>query len=312
MHLGARGFVHAELVDPDGGQPRRARGRRHRRARADAPPSPRRAAAAVQDARSRRGGDEPVRVRADGPARALHRPHRRHADRARASTSSLPPCARSSRRSRPRSAATSSSDRTGDGREAGAAAARRASSSRAEPADDADLAEAIREKLRSVLVVQTKVELVPWGTLSAASTSRRWSNASRGRDAGAEAAEPGRPPHHARRRRPPDVDRLLGGRARHAVHLRAAEPRQRRRRAISTSIPGDGRLITVFTSEDRVARPDADGNRPRAASITSPSRCRRPSSTRRSSGSTSAGSSTAVSRIAGSWTRSTSRIRSVC
>ena len=31
---------------------------------------------------------------------------------------------------------------------------------------DATLAEAIRERLRSVLVVQTRVELVPWGTLA--------------------------------------------------------------------------------------------------------------------------------------------------
>lgn len=30
---------------------------------------------------------------------------------------------------------------------------------------DAELAEAIRERLRSVLVVQTRVELVPWGSL---------------------------------------------------------------------------------------------------------------------------------------------------
>jgi phenylacetate-CoA ligase len=30
---------------------------------------------------------------------------------------------------------------------------------------DAALAEAIRDKLRSVLVVQTRVDLVPWGTL---------------------------------------------------------------------------------------------------------------------------------------------------
>ena len=30
---------------------------------------------------------------------------------------------------------------------------------------DASLAEAIRERLRDVLVVQTRVELVPWGTL---------------------------------------------------------------------------------------------------------------------------------------------------
>ncbi len=31
---------------------------------------------------------------------------------------------------------------------------------------DADLAEAIRERLRAVLVVQTRVELVPWGSLA--------------------------------------------------------------------------------------------------------------------------------------------------
>jgi phenylacetate-CoA ligase len=31
--------------------------------------------------------------------------------------------------------------------------------------EDAALAEAIREKLRSVLVVQARVELVPWGSL---------------------------------------------------------------------------------------------------------------------------------------------------
>ncbi|MDH4104013.1 MAG: hypothetical protein OEW52_06380 [Thermoleophilia bacterium] len=30
---------------------------------------------------------------------------------------------------------------------------------------EADLAEAIRERLRNVLVVQTRVGLVPWGTL---------------------------------------------------------------------------------------------------------------------------------------------------
>ena len=76
--------------------------------------------------------------------------------------------------------------------------------------------------------------------------------------------------------------------------------------------PGDGRLITVFTNEERDARPDA-GRRPTpAACTTSRSRSRRRRSTRRSSGSTSAGSSTAASRIAGSWTRSTSRTRSGC
>ena len=31
--------------------------------------------------------------------------------------------------------------------------------------DDAGLAEAIRERVRGVLVVQTRIDLVPWGTL---------------------------------------------------------------------------------------------------------------------------------------------------
>jgi phenylacetate-CoA ligase len=31
---------------------------------------------------------------------------------------------------------------------------------------DPDLAESIRERIRAVLVVQTRVELVPWGTLA--------------------------------------------------------------------------------------------------------------------------------------------------
>ena len=53
----------------------------------------------------------------------------------------------------------------GAGRQAGAAAAgeRRAGPRGARPTTA--LAEAIRERLRSVLVVQTRVELVPWGSL---------------------------------------------------------------------------------------------------------------------------------------------------
>ena len=34
-----------------------------------------------------------------------------------------------------------------------------------ETTPDDDLAEAIREKIREVLVIQTRVELVPWGSL---------------------------------------------------------------------------------------------------------------------------------------------------
>ena len=57
--------------------------------------------------------------------------------------------------------------------------------------------------------------------------------------------------------------------------------------------PGDGRLITVFTNEER--RPTPSASAPiRDASTTSPSRCRRRRSGRRSSGWTSGGSSTAA------------------
>ena len=76
--------------------------------------------------------------------------------------------------------------------------------------------------------------------------------------------------------------------------------------------PGDGRLITIFTNEDREARPGPHADRPR---LRAPPRVRAlagDASTRRSSGSTSAGSATAASRTAASWTRSTSRTRSAC
>ena len=75
--------------------------------------------------------------------------------------------------------------------------------------------------------------------------------------------------------------------------------------------PGDGRLITVFTNEEREADPSRTRPSP-AACTTSRSRSRRPASPRRSSGSTSAESATAASRTAASWTRSTSRTRSAC
>ena len=73
--------------------------------------------------------------------------------------------------------------------------------------------------------------------------------------------------------------------------------------------PGDGRLITVFTNEERVPDP-ARTSTESAACTTSRSRSRRRPSVRRSSGWTSAGSGTAASRTAASWTRSTSRTRS--
>ena len=76
--------------------------------------------------------------------------------------------------------------------------------------------------------------------------------------------------------------------------------------------PGDGRLITVFTNEERDARPGAARRPTPAACTTSRSRSRRRRSARPSSASTSAASATAASRTAASWTRSTSRTRSAC
>ena len=69
MHLGARGFVHAELIDPETGAPLAARGRRDRRARAHAPAPPRRAAAALPHARPRARAHR-ARAAAAAPARA--------------------------------------------------------------------------------------------------------------------------------------------------------------------------------------------------------------------------------------------------
>ena len=127
----------------------------------------------------------------------------------------------------------------------------------------------------------------------------------------AQAPEPGGPPHHDRRRRPADVDRLLGGRARDAVRLRAAEPRQRGR---EPPLLRSGRRPPDHDLHRREPRrPIRPARRPTpAASTTSRSRSRRSRSPRPSSGSTSAASSTAASRTAASWTRSTSRTRSGC
>ena len=76
--------------------------------------------------------------------------------------------------------------------------------------------------------------------------------------------------------------------------------------------PGDGRLITVFTNEDREARPAPHPDRSRLRPPHRVLGLERAPSGRRSSGSTSAASSTAASRTAASWTRSTSTIRSAC
>ena len=90
----------------------RAGGRRDRRARAHAPAPSRCAAAALPHARPRAGAHEPLRVRPHRPARALHRPHRRHADRARRQRLPVRRARGRERASRRGSAATSSCGRS--------------------------------------------------------------------------------------------------------------------------------------------------------------------------------------------------------
>ena len=98
------------------------------------------------------------------------------------------------------------------------------------------------------------------GACGAANTSRSSSSTEC-----AKTSEPGRPPHHARRRRPADVDRLLGGRARDAVRVRAAELRQRVR---EPSLLRSRRRPSDHGLHQRGARPrsasHADGSRLRA------------------------------------------------
>ena len=74
--------------------------------------------------------------------------------------------------------------------------------------------------------------------------------------------------------------------------------------------PGDGRLITVFTNEERTPDPRRTPTDPGCVHHIAFARLAGDLRAGASSGSTSAGSSTAASRTAASWTRSTSTIRS--
>ena len=227
MHLGARGFVHPELIDPETGAAARAR---RRRARASSC-SPTCATAAAPLLRFRTRDHVVVRtspcpLRPHRAARPLHRPHRRHADRARRQRLPVGRARGGQRRSRRGSAATSWCARAAPGVKqepplpVSVELARDAS-------PDAALADAIRERLRErARRADAASSSCRGAACSAASTSRSSSSTDTG-ESDAEAPEPGRPPHHDRRRRPADVDRLLGGRARHALRLRAAQPRQR-------------------------------------------------------------------------------------
>jgi len=72
---------------------------------------------------------------------------------------------------------------------------------------------------------------------------------SRDRESNGKASDPG--VHHITLSAPIARPRSISGKAaRHALHLRAAQPGQRTESHIYFD-PGDGRLITIFTKEDR-------------------------------------------------------------
>ena len=115
MHFSGRGFVHVELIDPETGAPRPfedgAEGElvyTHLR-------QPRGAAAALPQPRPRAGARRPLRLRPHRAAGALHRPHRRHADRARGQPVPDRGARGGGGASRRRSAASSRSGRGGAG-----------------------------------------------------------------------------------------------------------------------------------------------------------------------------------------------------
>ncbi len=123
MHLGARGFVHAELVDPETGEALAledgATGElvlTHLRA-------PRGAAPPLPDTRPRARQDQPLSMRPHRPARALHRPDGRHAHRPRGQRLPLGG-ARGRGRLRTRGQRLRARQAAGGGSEAGAAVTR--------------------------------------------------------------------------------------------------------------------------------------------------------------------------------------------
>ena len=165
MHFSGRGFVHVELIDPETGAPR-GRSRTAPRASSSTPtwPAGRRrccASAAATTCACTRS----LRLRPHRAADPLHRPHRRHADRARREPVPDRASARSSPASRRRSAAPSRSGRGG-----------RASSRSRRCRSLVELAEggtATRRRGRgdprsgcaSGCWSATEIELVPWASL---------------------------------------------------------------------------------------------------------------------------------------------------
>ena len=163
MHFSGRGFVHIELIDPETGRREADRRRRRGRTRADPSRQPLGAASALSHPRSRADERRPVRLRPHEPTRPLHRPHRRHADRARGQRLSLRR-ARGGQRIRPRGLGRHH-DPSARARACGrsrrcrsASSSRRARRSRGSPSASA-------RGLRDKLLVTTEIELAPAGAL---------------------------------------------------------------------------------------------------------------------------------------------------
>ena len=164
-HAPGRARLHPPRADRPRDRGVRADGGRCvRRAGAHPPAPPGGAAAALPDARPRRGADVALPVRAHRAARALRRPHGRHADRARGQRVPLGDPRGGDRLRAADAAATSwsSRERAGVKQDPPLPVAVEL----AQGVDgDAALATAIGNRLRDVLVVQTGIELVPWGSL---------------------------------------------------------------------------------------------------------------------------------------------------
>ena len=302
MHLGARDFVHAELIDPRPATPVRS------------------GTAAAASSCSRTSATAPRRSSASAPA----------------TTSRCVPSPCACGRTSPRMRCVGRTDdmlivrgvnvfpsavrevvagfapgqrphRRAPGRpgEAGSAASRarraRGGGSRRRGACGGDPCET-----RATLIVSTRVDLAPWGSLQ-----RKRVQVDAPRPEGLmKKLQTQACTHHDRRRRPADVDRLLGGPPRHAVRVRAAEPRQRGREPPLLR-PGR-RSARSPSSRTRSACPsragvEGAGQRPaprvRAVAGDLPPGSRAPRRAR---------SSTPGVRTAASWTRSTSTTRSVC
>ena len=294
------GFVHAELIDPETGEPLELRdGARGELVLTHL----RHEAAPLLRFRTRDQVEVwtgALRVRTNGATRPLRRPHRRHADRPR--RQHLPV---GGSRGRRRVRAGGQRAHSGPAAAAGVKQEPPLPVSVELAARRSALAPRRRDppRLREVLVVQMEVELVPWGALQRSEYK-------------STLVEPvmrklqTQGVHHITivgAGRQTSIDFWEG-----VLGMPFVFEQPNLDNASESHLyfdPGDGRLITIFTNEERMPDP-ARTSIDRVASTTSRSRSPRRRSIRPSSGSTSEGSGTAASRIAGSWTRSTSRIRS--